>query len=618
MEGDDPSNLLSSTQVGLAAEATASTRSLQRDQYVSSTQPQADTFLRKVRKASRLFTFENRPRRTVEQYNVLTKSLPDSSQSDLRAQVFDLVKLRLKEVGVNIQDLDEQFFSWMLPKNLASVADWNELINKPYLVSNRRLQTMINMRSSTSAETRHPTGTTMFYVRTFAFTLTQLIDVLQDAFGSEGEFSTHAQRLFAAIRHLDPVADAQTTLYVRYCGMTRSSPWDRHINDLKSTETCFKTGVLQSCQRLYPAVIAAAEVHELYDGAIHITLERARQRIADVREQALIALFDLDTLLNSAVGGDEVRLSTFADDDNEFLRFKTNTFNQMDWYASPAADTSAIQKYAVAVQQYAMDHPSTTGHCNNPIDDEVASMIATQAIPSVLVSQPYTVMVSIGSDLTAEAVRNRSSFYRGGIAASELAMRVWDNLAHLELGYHSTAARPVLDLQSRGHLPFVDLYPWTTKSDKDLLPALALLRSYLQNTKPLIVLTFSRLVKLPSKPTPGSANNFRSHKQLLETFNTSMVFGKTNFSTESVPLFSPSSMKSLQIIPMTMSALSFLLITQVQLAMSLEQSITLELEFSARLLRLSGWPWIVLSPLANLVGSANDRYARPLLPRSAL
>lgn len=492
---DDPSLLLRLSQVGRMAEAAEDHKPFDNEQRYSSTQPPAHAFTHQVRRAARLQTFEKRPTYVANQYNVLAKRLPSSSQRLLRTRVFDVVKLRLKDVNISVGGLDEQFFSWMLPKDGASMTDWNELIHKPYLISNTRLSTMINMRRVTRDSTKHPTGSTIFYVRTFAFTVIQFVDVLQEVFSQSSGLGEQASRLYQAIENLNPVNDALSTIYIRYCGMTtQPSAWIRHVHDLSTGDKCFKTDFLQTCQRLYPEIITAAEVHEFNDGMIHIPLEKARQRIADVREQAIIALFGPESLLNILPGGFGVRFIENEQDDKDFGSFRTNTYQKLQWYTRLLTDDSAIRKYARDAQSYAQAHPVSTGHSRFPVDDAMANVIMQQAVPSVMTSK-CAVMVTVGSDLTADAIRTKASFYSGGVISAEFMMDVLDNLVYCELGYRSTATRPVLDLQSNGHLPFVDLYPWAIKADRDFQPALKLLRTYLQVSKPYVVLTFSDKVR---------------------------------------------------------------------------------------------------------------------------
>jgi hypothetical protein len=234
-------------------------------------------------------------------------------------------------------------------------------------------------------------------------------------------------------------------------------------------------------------------VYEIPDAELVFTLDVCLQRIADVREQALIALFGPSTLLNSDHGGKNVTYQPNKEDMEEFGKLKTNLLADLKWLTRPAVGTDAIKSYGKECQQYAIEHPNTTGHQRTPIHDGIAKVLAEQAEASVVLSHSYALMVTIGTDLTDDAVDAERWFFQGVGLASNVLMDIMDQLAFTELSYSKTTMRPVTGLCNDHHLPFVDLFPWTAKNDGDYSAAAGFLRKYLQTTKPFVVFALADL-----------------------------------------------------------------------------------------------------------------------------
>ncbi|KIV87790.1 hypothetical protein PV11_03312 [Exophiala sideris] len=457
----------------------------------SASQPLPDVFRQRAQQVRRRFTNERRVK-SIKQPK-LPVSLDGTELKNLRQGVFDVVKLRLQHRGVSITTIPESFFAWMLPKNNANAADWNLLINNPVLLSNVQLGKMFNMVSSAGPKEAEP-GEVLFYMRTFAFTLEELTELIQAMF--EEGFGSHDTPyvLWELIQDLDPVADAGSTIFVRYCGTTtEGSAWDRHEHDLRNSYTTMKSIFFKICQRLFPHIMAAVELHEFPDATLLTGgLDSHKQHIVDIREQAMIALLGPSTLLNTAKGGLHTQFVAHEEDNAVIAGLSTSLLQKLPGYNEQCQNLDLIRRYSQEAQDYAQSNPATTNTARYPIDNAVKDVIYNSAVPALVGG--YCLMVTIGSDLTPDSIEDLKPWYKGGFESADLLISMFNEIAKVELGFPSMQSSFVADMYDANQLPFVDLYPWAKKEASDLDKALELLRKYLQAVKPIIVLTLGGLV----------------------------------------------------------------------------------------------------------------------------
>ncbi|KAK5455113.1 hypothetical protein LTS15_005833 [Exophiala xenobiotica] len=277
-------------------------------QAPSATQPLPDVFRRRVQQVQRRFTNERRLRSIKQPY--LPISLDGSEVRTLRKDVLEVIKVRLERRGISITTIPEAFFAWMLPKNNANATDWNLLVNRPVFISNSRLRQMFKMYRVTGRREAEP-GETIFYMRTWAFTLEEFTDLIQAMF--EDGFGSHdaPYEFLELIQDLDPVVDAGTTIYLRYFGTTTMGVWERHERDLRTRNQndSLRSIFFNFCERMFPHVMEAVELDEFPDATLYGELDSHRQHTVDIREQAMIALFGPTTLLNVAKGGLNAKIS---------------------------------------------------------------------------------------------------------------------------------------------------------------------------------------------------------------------------------------------------------------------------------------------------------------------
>jgi hypothetical protein len=416
-----------------------------------------------------------------------------TSDSMLRNLVMDRIKARLTRFGFSAENLGERFLAWLLPKNGADKQQWCTLLGSSFLVSNLQLQSMLSLEQSTASTPLDPDKKAIFYLRTLPMTLTMLLEVLQHLLDF-GNTHDNIMSLLDMIRPYKGPNLPNFPVFVRYIGVTKQGKaWIRQSQDMaKSSSQSFVVLFLQAVSELYPEVIDAVEVHEIQDATMFFPAE---QSLIDIREQALISLFNLDFLLNTQPGGHRAVYHPEPTDLYQFTGLLTNLLERLQHQCHPCTPQvkEGVDAYARAVQKYCLENPFSTGSNRTAFTDEIRDLISMQARPSQT-DRGHTIMVTIGSDIPPEAARSLSRFYGGGVTSGDLCVEILNQLGSWETGAHLTRKDIVTGLLQNDSLPFVDLYPWFRKDRNELHIALRLLRGYLQLTKPLIVLTFSHKV----------------------------------------------------------------------------------------------------------------------------
>ena len=117
-------------------------------------------------------------------------------------------------------------------------------------------------------------------------------------------------------------------VYVKYCGTSSTySGHKRHEQDLYTPRQTFVSMFLQKALELYPEVVDSCEVYEFVEAEIVVPAKS--DEIADVREQSLIALFGLPTLLNTSYGGIGPHVRFQDLDNDQFISLRTSLFPKL-------------------------------------------------------------------------------------------------------------------------------------------------------------------------------------------------------------------------------------------------------------------------------------------------
>lgn len=352
---------------------------------------------------------------------------------------------------------------------------------------------MFSLTESNASSLKVQEDVTVFYCRTFTFTVNEFLDLVQMLL-DEHQDSIPTQLYewdhYASI--LNVGADDDVPIHIRYIGQTTRTAWSRYKADLLLHVQGLHRSFIEICQNEFPEVLASAEVEEFDRGSIEMLLRCSKQRLANVREQALIALFGPSTLLNSSIGGFGAAFEFNEIDDREFLAFKTKGVQYLEQNATSISPLEELRQYGQLIQDHATKNPESTNSANYPITDNVRDMMVNQSVAAMV--GRYTPLVTIGSDLGVFGQEECKPFFHGYARASALTVDCLSHFINVELGYTTTQEHQVSALQTQHFLPFVDLYPWAKKSKIDLQGAMRILRRYLQIVNPLVVLTFSEHV----------------------------------------------------------------------------------------------------------------------------
>lgn len=119
------------------------------------------------------------------------------------------------------------------------------------------------------------------------------------------------------------------TVYIRYAGQTtEGTAWRRHYGDMHTKGAHFIINFLRATNTTCPDVINQIQIHEFTDATIY-DMPQFHPDLVDKREQALIALFDQDLLLNTQKGGKSLTFSPDIKDENDFVAFRIRTIERM-------------------------------------------------------------------------------------------------------------------------------------------------------------------------------------------------------------------------------------------------------------------------------------------------
>jgi hypothetical protein len=329
----------------------------------------------------------------------------------------------------------------------------------------------------------------MFYIRTYTIQVGQLKRVLQnmvdDGYGA-------GDRIPLWLQITDDM-DPKSYVTLRYCGQTKNRPWDRHVADIYSTVTTgFLARFFRTVAKWCPDVLSHATVETVVRANADF---KQPAKSIDLREQVLIALFGDGTLNVEAGGKDSMNITN--EDHVAFLALgTTNLVDSLDRKTDfpPQRIYDGVSSYARAVRQYVNDNPSTTGDGRYVFSGDTEDIIAQQAIPTVL-PDSSAVMVTLGSDIGELQENQATPFFEGSSRAAGAVVDCYNHFALWEQDFGNTLdANLTKKLARKNHLPFVDLFPWFSKEEKDYPAARKLLTQYMAEVQPLIVLCYGELV----------------------------------------------------------------------------------------------------------------------------
>ena len=375
------------------------------------------------------------------------------------------------------------------------IDNWKLLLQDPLAVSTDALSKILTLERITSASPKPPKGFkgAFFYIREFTMTAGELSEVLTRLLYENDNVSDY-KGVFAWLERLQN-EPADTYFTLRYCGQTKKSPWIRHLQDVKkkSNHSCFGK-FLQIVRELYPPVLEEAVIYSVSGACTEVPLSTD---ILDQREQVLIALFG-HGLLNTESGG---KITVLLNDTDKqlFLTLKTNAVARLaNTNLCFPTTLKNITAYAKEVRQYVANHPTTTktkGRQEPHVySDQMEALVVKQGIPRVL-SDGSAILVTLGSDMGALFGVPRKPFFESDYVSAVSMNMIINQLGHWEQPFGSTFNDQLTkQLAGAGKLPFADLFPWPVKHDDDFEQAGRLTVQYMEAVRPMLIMTYGRLV----------------------------------------------------------------------------------------------------------------------------
>ncbi|CAI7670924.1 unnamed protein product [Penicillium viridicatum] len=417
-----------------------------------------------------------------------------TGQCSLRKAVANVVMDRLEKGGVNTQNIDPVLLNHCLPNDSDNIS-WERIIHMPIQVPDHILSKALNLRLATN---REPFGkedpTVVLYVRSFQLTVKQLLDVIAQLNDAGLETATTAA-WSDCIEFLKP----DENVYVRYVGRTERSALLRHRHDitLQSIKFAFIAKFLQALGRTHPLVIDSVMIYELPGVCL--------RQFSEQKEQALIALLDLSSLVNQRIcEAPQWTFTPIGSHQRAFIDLGTNTFSYLSSLNFQLMeDCEPISTWAMKIQDYTKSHKLSVCRSDRQVldfSDELRTTIIRQARPSLFCGK-FVLFLTLGAEMSLKAWRNTQGFYSG---TSDSAMLIKNYLKRLwgwEKG-EPLSDKHLTSLISAGTLPFINLSPWLKSEGKDLQEAVRFAKIYTILTKPMIILT------LGVKPSSSAASGF--------------------------------------------------------------------------------------------------------------
>ncbi|KAJ3011083.1 hypothetical protein HKX48_007038 [Thoreauomyces humboldtii] len=365
-------------------------------------------------------------------------------------------------------------------------------------VSDEDMVEALQLVESTADDLPTPQSTHLYYIRSWTLSTAELRHIIQ-VWEDEDIRPPDAWAWLGRVI----CRDDSDLCYMRYVGTTKgTTPFLRFMDDQSERTGGMLSDFQAALMEASPEAYAAGKTYTMSSATLSIIAPAPAPAPAPAsapavpllvcchpgdRERFLIAFFGLDYLLNVQTGGFYPSYLPSPTDRDLFAALNTAFFPTMEAQAQPIdADTAGrLATWANSVQQDSEDHPVETGCGMYPMTDEKISVMLDQATPHQL--NGHTVVALIGKDITREDYFQPKTFLSGSSRAGFLTR---DLLARYQATETNTALMP--SLLPAIFLPFCDLFPWL--SHKELLLAIAQLHRYLILVKPLVTVTFSRLV----------------------------------------------------------------------------------------------------------------------------
>lgn len=432
----------------------------------------------------------------------------------VRKQVLDTVIQRMQNAGTNTQGVDHKFLAFLMPQAALTSNEWDTLLNLPILVSDGVLQSMLNLEASTSSTPPPKQGDHIYYVRSFRMSADQLRELIAQ-WKEDGLQHPEMGRWEEMLAYCKT---GTQSVFIRYVGMSWSvSAYKRFRADLTSKVI---SGIwrhfIDAANSVDPTIVTNCRCWTFKDaetGAMRSAqnaIFASSKQHTDMRERALIALFDRSSLLNRQEGGKSTSYRPTDEDEVLFSKLRTNAFGRLqtsEGYAEPSEQhKKAAISWIKKVCDFGRAHPKELGTDKLPPTSEMEVAWAKSATPATFYG--HVLLMFIGDYCPDENMRNPKTLWE----SDNTAQAIWylkDVLARLGAWEDDRDRWDPKDLDKLVDLyvlPWVD-YQYTPKRTAFRDESAEYLRQILAEYRPLVVPTFE------SRTSAVVRGNFMGHWQ---------------------------------------------------------------------------------------------------------
>lgn len=441
----------------------------------------------------------NRSRRIKTENLPVDPDVPPTLPA-LRTKVYDEVIDRMRAANIKLKGISMDSLDFLLPVEVEHAEIWNRLLAFPMLVSDIELRDVLDLQPST-ATTPDPTpGSKLYYIRSFGVTVHQLLAICEQWQKQGLEY----EEMKYWMKMTEFVPDKNQTVYIRYAGMSGAvSAFRRFQDDLMSRNDGVYGNFVKTIMELDPTILDNIRVYTFPRGATRALRDQNNviipldPFIADTPEQAVIALFGRQTLLNRQPGGFHTSFQPLEEDMAQFQKLRTAFFRKLNnltvngSYQTPDEDTRYdVNKWMLSVKQFGQKHAADLGTDKIPMTDIVEQTWAEQATPGHFFDH-FVLCAFVGDYPPLEVMFSPEVFWKIPCRSVRYLKSILASLKALEEGKETWDPSDITRIATSGIFPWVD-YQYTPKRKLHLEAAAELLRQYFDTTKPLIGITFER------------------------------------------------------------------------------------------------------------------------------
>ena len=237
--------------------------------------------------------------------------------------------------------------------------------------------------------------------------------------------------------------------------------------------------------------------------------------LEDLCEQLLIALFGLDSVLNTTLNcawtANGSAHDTVLSDahDLEFQTLDTKVFPLLRREHFQIASIEIAEKvrgWAKEIQSYAAAHQHSVSIYRNKtydFSDQLREMVAEQAMPATF-GEDMNLLLLVGGGIFPVAYQHAQNVWTHPSPFANMLKTLFSRLQEWELPITTTQnCQTLIDLSG---FSFVDFCPWLKAEKAHLKTAINFLKTYVVITRPLIILTFA---EAPSRAVMTDFQNTR-------------------------------------------------------------------------------------------------------------